>query len=178
MPPTSEQLPFIGIYYFLCILTVICSTSMTVITLHINNKGSRECRLPNFLKIFLFKYIACILRINLNQPVKLEYNSMFETIQKEKDEIEKLNENSICCINEFDRIFNENFFDLMNSINNTAAKREIRLLETERKEFIKNEWSDAAQILDRLFFYFFTITTIAFSLVMYLNSPKILMFKI
>ena len=89
---------------------------MTVITLHINNKGSRECRLPNFLKIFLFQYIASILRINLNQPVKQDYNSMFETIQKEKEEIEKLNENNICCINEFDRIFNEHFFDLMNSI--------------------------------------------------------------
>ena len=176
MPPTSEQLPFIGIYYFLCILTVMCSTSMAVITLHINNKGSRECRLPKFFKIFLFKYIARILRIRINN-LKRVHHSTFKLIQNEKEDFEELSKNSICCLDELDRIFNENFSDLMTSIKNTVDKRELILLESERKQSIKNEWSDAALILDRLFFYFFTTSTIAISLVMYLNSPKLLMFQ-
>ena len=41
MPPTSEQLPLLGIYYATTICIVSLSTAMAVLTLHINNKGRR-----------------------------------------------------------------------------------------------------------------------------------------
>ncbi len=40
MPPTSEQLPLLGIYYAITIVIVTLSTTLAVITLIINNKGS------------------------------------------------------------------------------------------------------------------------------------------
>ena len=41
MPPTSEQLPLLGIYYAVTIGIVSMSTAFAVLTLNINNKGNR-----------------------------------------------------------------------------------------------------------------------------------------
>ena len=86
MPPTSEQLPLISIYYVLCIITVACSTTMSVITLHINNKGSRGCQFPGFLKLVLFKCIAKLLLIKLNSYQTLKF------VDKSSVEIDAISE--------------------------------------------------------------------------------------
>jgi hypothetical protein len=65
MPPTSEQLPLLGIYYAITIGIVSLSTAMTVLTLNIDNRGLRGQELPKLVKKIFFKYIARILRIQL-----------------------------------------------------------------------------------------------------------------
>ena len=65
MPPTSEQLPLLGIYYAITICIVSLSTAMTVVTLNINNKGLRGQEVPKLAKIVFFKYIARFMFINL-----------------------------------------------------------------------------------------------------------------
>lgn len=70
MPPTSEQLPLLGIYYGVTIGLVSFSTAMAVITLNINNRGTRGKRVPKLVKIFFFKYIARILRTHVSPKTK------------------------------------------------------------------------------------------------------------
>ena len=65
MPPTSEQLPLLGIYYAITICIVSLSTAMTVVTLNINNKGLRGQEVPKLAKKIFLKYIAKVLGIKL-----------------------------------------------------------------------------------------------------------------
>jgi nicotinic acetylcholine receptor len=45
MPPTSEQLPLLGIYYAVTIGIVSMSTAFAVVTLNINHKGNKGIKL-------------------------------------------------------------------------------------------------------------------------------------
>ena len=65
MPPTSEQLPLLGIYYAATTCIVSLSTAMTVLTIHINNKGRRGKDVPQIVKKIFFHYIARFMRIKL-----------------------------------------------------------------------------------------------------------------
>ncbi|CAF0756631.1 unnamed protein product [Brachionus calyciflorus] len=84
MPPTSEQLPLLGLYYGVTIGLVSFSTAMAVITLNINNRGFRGKKVPNFLKIFFFKYMARILRTQVSDKTKCYiYNRKFKETKKD-----------------------------------------------------------------------------------------------
>ena len=65
MPPTSEQLPLLGIYYAVTTCIVSLSTAMTVFTLNINNKGRRGQEVPKLVRVIFFDYIARFMRIKL-----------------------------------------------------------------------------------------------------------------
>jgi nicotinic acetylcholine receptor, invertebrate len=67
MPPTSEQLPLLGIYYAATISIVSFSTAMGVITLNINNKGSAGREVPRIFKIIFFEYLA---KVFLNSKIR------------------------------------------------------------------------------------------------------------
>ncbi len=70
MPPTSEQLPLLGIYYAVTIGIVSFSTAMAVITLNINNKGNKGKRVPRVLKFVFLRVLAKILRTDIKSYVK------------------------------------------------------------------------------------------------------------
>ncbi len=84
MPPTSEHLPLLGIYYAVTIGIVSFSTAMAVVTLHINNKGSRGKKVPSIIKTIFLKYMAKIVRTDLTNArltyLKKKYN--IETLEK------------------------------------------------------------------------------------------------
>ncbi len=65
MPPTSDELPLLGIYYAITICIVTFSTGCAVITLNINNKGSGERRPPRLVRKIFFKYLAPMLSYEL-----------------------------------------------------------------------------------------------------------------
>ncbi|CAI4231441.1 unnamed protein product [Auanema sp. JU1783] len=65
MPPTSEALPLIGIYYGVTIVLVSLATAMTVFTLNVHHQGLHGGPVPPFLQIVLFKILAPIICIRL-----------------------------------------------------------------------------------------------------------------
>ena len=65
MPPTSEHFPLIGFFYVMCIIVILFSTGMSVITVNINSKGQRGSEVPKTVKKIFFNYVARILRIKL-----------------------------------------------------------------------------------------------------------------
>jgi hypothetical protein len=79
MPPTSEQLPLLGIYYAVTIGIVSFSTSMAVITLNINNKGSNGKEVPKIVKIIYFDYLARYLNIKLSHRTKIRSFSIISS---------------------------------------------------------------------------------------------------
>jgi hypothetical protein len=70
MPPTSEQLPLLGIYYGVTITIVSFSTAMAVITLNVNNKGYNGKRVPKLVRIIYFEYLVKIFRTELTSKNK------------------------------------------------------------------------------------------------------------
>jgi nicotinic acetylcholine receptor, invertebrate len=73
MPPTSDQLPLLGVYYAVTISMVSFSTTMTVFTLNISNKGNRNQEIPSIMKLIFFDYIASVFRIKIgSQRIKLK----------------------------------------------------------------------------------------------------------
>lgn len=66
MPPTSEQLPLLGIYYAVTIGIVSFSTTMAVITLNVNNKGSNGRRVPRLVRLVFFRVLARLLCTELS----------------------------------------------------------------------------------------------------------------
>lgn len=188
MPATSDQLSLICIYYVSCIIVISCSTAISVMTWNVNNNGNRDCRLPNFLKVILFKHIACILRIKLSDlnSIKLVKSSNLEiydnqpgfplqSLIQECNNInsEFLNKNLACSSNEnLDGAFQSVFSDFIKNVKSHISKIEQLEVLKERKEVMKTEWTDAAIVLDRLLFYIFTFIIITISFVIYLNSPN------
>ncbi|GMS87739.1 hypothetical protein PENTCL1PPCAC_9914, partial [Pristionchus entomophagus] len=65
MPPTSEALPLIGIYYGVTIFIVSLATAMTVFTLNVHHYGYHGTAVPPKLQAFAFKYLARILFLKL-----------------------------------------------------------------------------------------------------------------
>ena len=61
MPPTSEQLPLLSIYYAVTIWIVLASTAFSVYTLHINSKGDSYIKVPKIVKKFFIDILGKIL---------------------------------------------------------------------------------------------------------------------
>ena len=99
LPPTSEQLPLLGIYYFITITIVSFSTFMAVVTVNINNKGLRGKRLPRIVKVIFFNYVGKILgtqlihnnsykKLNKSELIPL-YNTTYTSINLSDQQVEK-----------------------------------------------------------------------------------------
>ncbi|ESP00162.1 hypothetical protein LOTGIDRAFT_141278, partial [Lottia gigantea] len=68
MPPTSDVLPLVGLYYGITIAIVSFATCLTVYTLNVHHKGARGAEIPRYLKTIFFKYVAKLLFIKLELP--------------------------------------------------------------------------------------------------------------
>ncbi|KAK2167531.1 hypothetical protein NP493_1271g01026 [Ridgeia piscesae] len=66
MPPTSDVLPLIGLYYGITIAIVSFATAMTVMTLNVHNKGQRGAEVPNIVRKICFGVLAKILCIKMH----------------------------------------------------------------------------------------------------------------
>uniref|UniRef100_A0AC35TIJ2 Neur_chan_LBD domain-containing protein n=1 Tax=Rhabditophanes sp. KR3021 TaxID=114890 RepID=A0AC35TIJ2_9BILA len=76
MPPTSEALPLIGLYYGVTIFIVSLATAMTVFTLNLHHQGVNGRQIPAFIQKLAFNYLAPILFIKIDQ-----YHSLNQHIE-------------------------------------------------------------------------------------------------
>lgn len=71
MPPTSNVLPLVGIYYGITIFIVSTATGMTVLTLNIHHKGDRGREVPMFMKTIFFGFLSKLFCMPLQKPAHL-----------------------------------------------------------------------------------------------------------
>jgi hypothetical protein len=80
MPPTSDALPLLGIYYVATIFIVSLATALTVLTLNIHHHGHSGKPVPILVQKIAFGYIAKVLFMNtgyyhsINEHVEYFYN--------------------------------------------------------------------------------------------------------
>merc|ERR1719237_389087 len=65
MPPTSEKLPLIGLYYGVTISLVTFATGLSVVTLSLHHRGMRGTRLSPWLRYLVLHLLAKLLHIRL-----------------------------------------------------------------------------------------------------------------
>jgi hypothetical protein len=130
LPPTSEQLPLLGIYYFITISIVSFSTFMAVITLNINNKGLRGKRLPRLVKIIFFHYVAKIL------GTSLIHNNKYKKLMNERllNNIESTSVNVVNQTPDKDNYFINEEIIFNTKLNPTPPKQQIRSVTINREE--------------------------------------------
>ncbi|CAL1289880.1 unnamed protein product [Larinioides sclopetarius] len=178
MPPTSDTVPLIGLYYAVVMTLVSLATAMSVVTLNIHHRGLHGNEVPSIVKKFVFGVLAKMLFIRVQFPDTLDSsNSMFcrmsnTKIMPEKDYCEnggispKLHCSNNCITNLHRAIKNpmENFeiqfLKVLEKVYQTIERNEIRTTEQDRKDKIRSEWQHVALIIDRFLLWVFIISTL------------------
>uniref|UniRef100_A0A915NIX9 Uncharacterized protein n=1 Tax=Meloidogyne floridensis TaxID=298350 RepID=A0A915NIX9_9BILA len=69
IPPTSETVPLIGIYYVASLAIVCLATAMNVYTLNVHRRGiTNQSRVPWWMRKYILGYLATILFIRVHEP--------------------------------------------------------------------------------------------------------------
>ncbi|CAF0938376.1 unnamed protein product [Adineta ricciae] len=73
MPPNSDSLPLIGVYYFSAIIIVSIATAMSVASLNLYHHGKHYLQpVPNWISRLFFFIIPKLLFMNIDLPVRFQ----------------------------------------------------------------------------------------------------------
>ncbi|XP_050419433.1 neuronal acetylcholine receptor subunit alpha-10 isoform X2 [Patella vulgata] len=176
MPPTSDVLPLVGLYYGITIAIVSFATGMTVFTLNIHHKGARGAEVPRIIKVIFFKYVARIMFIRLELPEQTPPEKGMKIPQNDyymRYDNEKMPENGGLSPRFARKITpsatpgdstERHFIRVLQKVYQTIEKNEMRLAEQDRRDNIKQEWQQLALILDRLLMFLFIVSTFCYTL--------------
>uniref|UniRef100_A0A0N4UE37 Neur_chan_LBD domain-containing protein n=1 Tax=Dracunculus medinensis TaxID=318479 RepID=A0A0N4UE37_DRAME len=164
MPPTSEALPLIGIYYGVTIVIVSLATAMTVFTLNIHHHGVHGNRVPPVIQAIAFQFLAKILFV----PIESYRSLMHRTYSTQKGSRRKCDGGgsyiSKTVLNNFDdnlrdrlnsekhgeaedgNAFGTELLKVMNELHTTVVRNELRLTEKDRRDAINLEWQQVQYI--------------------------------
>ncbi|XP_046325861.1 ligand-gated ion channel 4-like isoform X2 [Haliotis rufescens] len=186
MPPTSDLLPLIGLYYGITIAIVSFATGMTVLTLNIHHKGARGQEIPRVVKIIFFNYLAKIMfiKIDLAEPhsAPVGMHQVPTTDYYDVYDADKLPKNGGLSPR-FSRKLptggtasggdstERQFMRVLQKVYQTIEKNEMRLAEQDRRDQLKLEWQQLALVLDRLLMTIFIIVTGCTTAGIFLPSP-------
>ncbi|CAD5217217.1 unnamed protein product [Bursaphelenchus okinawaensis] len=91
MPPTSDALPLLGIYYGATIFIVSLATAMTVLTLNIHHHGTTGCAVPAVVQKIVMGFMARILLMRIDYYHSInEHVEYFYSKEHGKDREERL----------------------------------------------------------------------------------------
>ncbi|CAG5131903.1 unnamed protein product, partial [Candidula unifasciata] len=211
MPPTSDVLPLIGIYYGMTIFIVSFATAMTVFTLNVHHKGSSGKPVPLIIKRICFDVLAKMFcmkidswngdHVNIFTPdcngapggssnyirfkvanqedtdlVNMEMKQPHDMSHPSRVDIPSM-EGEECQGN---GTVPQTFLGYRRSNGNASSLEQtsdsfelndIRLAEQEKKDVIKTEWQQVAQLADRLLLTCFVCVTLAITGVVLFVSP-------
>lgn len=191
MPPTSEKLPLIGIYYGVTITLVTFATGLAVVTLNIHHRGVRGTEVPKIVKKFVFGFLAKMLFIKLQTPgaqnvenVK-EFPPSLDLTNSDhitETDIAKSDHNgglsprfgtrliSSRALQSLDNLERQ-IMRVLNRLYQTIERNEMRLTEQERKDVIKLEWQQVALVIDRFLLWVFILSTVGATFGILYMSP-------
>ncbi|XP_071102064.1 neuronal acetylcholine receptor subunit alpha-10-like isoform X1 [Haliotis cracherodii] len=226
MPPTSDVLPLIGIYYGMTIFIVSFATGMTVFTLNIHHKGTRGREVPSVIRKIAFSCLAKMFCIKVQRAKTPAATAVFTpdcngttgsssyirfkmapqsdpesapskpvdfkpgapevppTIDMVDVKLEDPLSTNGGFGTHFPRFrsgqagssavvenFEQQFMRVLQKVYQTIEQNEIRLADQDRREAIKIEWQQVAQIVDRMLLSGFVALTMVITGVVLLGAP-------
>lgn len=177
MPPTSDTVPLIGLYYGVTISLVSLTTALSVVTLNIHHRGTRGTEVPHYVKKIVFGALAKILFINIDTVSDGQYvhsGKKYERPPVETiTEIEKCENGSLSQALASEYIqgvirgvaptidpLERHFIRVLNKVYQTIENNEVRSAEQDRRNTIKLEWQQVAVVIDRFLLWVFILLTV------------------
>lgn len=68
--------------------------------------------------------------------------------------------------------FEQQFIEVLNKVTQTIEKNEIRMANQDRREIMKIEWQQVAQVVDRLLLSCFVLITVALTCGVMMQAPS------
>ncbi|XP_061186001.1 ligand-gated ion channel 4-like [Saccostrea echinata] len=181
LPPVSDIVPLIGLYYGMSIALISLSTALNVFTLNVHHKGLRGHKVPYCLKRVFFGIVARMLFLKIDLPVAPEEG--MEQVPSPRyiiydsepppasnggggmsPRLMQKTEPDDPCHKEFTRI--------LQRVNKTIDRNDQRMAEQDRRDVIKNEWQQLALVIDRLLLVLFIIIVICSTLSLLVPGSK------
>ncbi|CAG0890050.1 unnamed protein product [Darwinula stevensoni] len=201
MPPTSEKLPLIGLYYGVTISLVSFATGLSVVTLNIHHRGMRGREVPGVVKKIVFGFLAKLMWIRLDPPDHLRLKARARRSNSEcpysEIQMSALSTMEMAQSSEESMHFKENggvtprfnrrmalggesferqFLRVLNKVYQTIEKNDSRLAEQDRRDTIRLEWQQVALVIDRLLLWVFIVATIGATFGILYMSPHTKLF--
>ncbi|KAL5003928.1 hypothetical protein ScPMuIL_017384 [Solemya velum] len=187
MPPTSEDFPYIGIYFACAMMLVSLSCLMTVIVLNLHFKGIHGREVPYWIRTVFLRYLAkvvfvktelssCIhpLKVQVQENVFQENHLAIKTKNSSRNNETNL-QLSECNKQEttmeeiptlgFDKLIGSS--DLVCTLRKqleSLHRIETVLFDKKEHENSNYEWQRVAQVLDRLFLVLFIFVSVGSTL--------------
>lgn len=180
LPPSSDNIPMLGIFCIIMMVEIGFSLITTTGILILNAKANRidTSNVPTWVHIIFIGIIARILRINRPVETKKGFSKMYlyDGSEDEKRSLEKRNaEKSMQlmvkrCVNMANKTEEMNkdfsFESISDQIALSELLNELRTINSvvKNKNYLEtnqNEWKYLCQIADRLIFYIFFLTIVS-----------------
>ncbi|VDI17641.1 neuronal acetylcholine receptor subunit alpha-10-like [Mytilus galloprovincialis] len=173
LPPSSSDVPLIGLYYGINIAIVSFATAMTVFTLNIHHKGARGYEVPNIFRKIFFGVVAKLLCIKLDLPpepgmVPVPQSDYYKYDDQSSENggistryTGKLSTggNGESCDNQFLKV--------LHKVNQTIERNEVRLAEQDRRDYIRQEWQQLALVIDRMLMFIFILGLFLYTIALF-----------
>ena len=138
-----------------------------------NSRNNKSKSSKNQIPLIEFKQLGYSLK-KLNNSFKLAGINALSKKPIINENVDDDSNDKFIKQTDLENIFDNYFGDVKTTIEDAIEKNEIRYLESERREIIRNEWSDVAMILDHFLCYFFSLLTIITCASIFLSSPHTL----
>ncbi|CAH1791878.1 unnamed protein product [Owenia fusiformis] len=195
LPPQSEVLPLVGVYFAVAIADLALASLAAIISVHLYHRGHRRDVLPKWAKSF-FHGLAYLMCVGDRYPDKSNKKKMKEYDNKALDITteETILPNGIkdTCIvtNGFDHKqqqtkhdtktdnklvsnkYDKELMDLIRDIDEHLKRFQEQREKAKRKDENKKDWKMASNVFDRFLFFVFLLFTICASIFFLVYEPR------
>ncbi|XP_046583796.1 neuronal acetylcholine receptor subunit alpha-10-like [Haliotis rubra] len=160
LPPTSDNFPYLGIYFCLSMALVTFSTVLTVLVLNVHHQGQNGVRVPRWLR----KLFLCSKSELQDHHIKIIPKG--ELYQKDQNGVlKKINQNGT---NGSDSPKSQEQPSALTKVmkEQLAVLKEInsRYAQKDKDASIEEEWKKVATVMDRVFLVVFLILSVVCTL--------------
>lgn len=184
MPATSDTVPLIGMYYGALISIISVATVLSVLNLHIDDKGNHGKPVPLLVKKIFFGVLAVPVAVDIDRemmetPNKMVTGEIFFNNMSYEREVDDTNEKPVAngeiphfALREVPTLGSELTDTLTKLADATRDLSRMYRVEGMHKR-VKKEWQTIAKILDRYFLITSLFITLTLTMYLLLNTPNL-----
>lgn len=183
IPPTSLVTPLMGKYLMFVLIMVSMSIALTIVQLNIHFRSPTTHTMPEWMRVVFLKHVPKLLRMKRpGQEEEVEPNLTDGNVIEETDlggggggggEGAEISETGIPGVTSFRKVSKPNPKQVINNICNDLAVVANHYKQEDFIEGQKDDWRYIGIVIDRLFFWIFTIIIILGTLGCLLNAPAL-----
>jgi len=182
IPPTSLVTPLMGKYLMFVLIMVSLSIALTIVQLNIHFRSPTTHTLPDWMRVVFLKHVPRLLRMKRPGQEEEEEEEEEKPNLAAGNVIEETNmaggggevtETGIPGVTSFRKVSKPNPKQVISNICNDLAVVANHYKQEDFIETQKDDWRYIGIVIDRLFFWIFTIIIILGTIACLLNAPAL-----